>query len=150
MRRSTIDNKVIRTVLLITGMMCLSTMAPATRISDYDQIRHWEYTYFQSMITYVSPLNDYIITAKRKVHLVEVQHKGETLNTSIKDLHGTDLSPDTLKEGQWVYVWGGVLSDHSIGAKNIILLPGELTNTELAEHNIFQANKKFVYGPSPY
>ena len=150
MRRSTIHNKVIGTVLLITGMICVSTLAPATKISDYDQIRHWEYTYFQSMITYVSPSNDYIITEKRKVLLVEVQHKGETLSTSIKDLHGTELSPDALKVGQWVYVWGGVLSDHSIGAKDIILVPYELKNTEMAEHKVFQAKKKFVYGPSPY
>lgn len=150
MRHSTITNNIIRTVLLITGIVCMSTLAPATRISDYDQIRHWEYTYFQSMITYVSPSNDYIITEKRKVHFVEVQHKGETLSTSIKDLHGTELSPDALKVGQWVYVWGGVLSDHSIGAKDIILVPYELKNTEMAEHKVFQAKKKFVYGSSPY
>ncbi len=150
MKRSIIQNKVIWTVLLITGIICITAMAHATRISDYDEIRHWEYTHFRSMITYVSPLHDYIVTTKRKVYLVETQHKGETLTTAIQDIDGTELGFETLKAGQWVFVWGGVLSDHSIGAKDIILLPGKLTNTEMAGHRVLLTRKKFVYAKTPY
>jgi hypothetical protein len=132
-------------VISIISIIVLSGPANAGRITDYDEIPYWEYTYFQSMITYVSPNLDYINTTKRKIRIVEVEHKGKTLSTSMKDVHGDDIDITTLKAGKWIYVWGGVLGDHSIGAKDIIVLPGELTNTEMAEYPVLQMRKKFVY-----
>lgn len=132
-------------VISIISIIVLSGPADAGRITDYDEIPYWEYTYFQSMITYVSPNHDYINTSKRKVRIVDVKHKGETLGTSIKDVHGDDIDFTMLKAGKWIYVWGGVLGDHSIGAKDVVVLPRELTNTEMAEYPVLQTRKKFVY-----
>jgi hypothetical protein len=132
-------------VISIISIIVLSGPAGAGKITDYDEIPYWEYTYFQSMITYVSPNLDYINTTKRKIRIVEVEHKGETLSTGIKDVHGDDIDFSALKAGKWIYVWGGVLGDHSIGARDVVVLPRELTNTEMADYPVLQSRKKFVY-----
>ncbi len=131
-------------------ILCLSAPGSAGRISEYDGIPYWEYTYFQSRITYVSPLKDYIVTDKRKVFLVEAEHEGETLCTGIRNVAGEEIAFESLKAGQWVYVWGGVLIDHTIGARDIVVLPGKMLRTEMANYPVLLERKRFAYQKSLY
>lgn len=134
----------------VLAVVLAAGICRAERISDSGQIRHWEYTYFQSMITYVSPLHDYIVTTDRKIRLVDAEYEGGTLATSIRDVQGNDAAFDNLRAGSWVYVWGGVLADHSIGARDIVLLPGKLTGLEWDQYPVLKERKKFISGHAFY
>ncbi len=134
----------------VLAVVLAAGVCSAERISDPDQIKYWEYTYFQSMITYVSPLHDYIVTTDRKILLVDAEHEGGTLATSIRDVHGNDSALGNLRAGSWVYVWGGVLADHSIGARDIVLLPGKLTDLEWDQYPVLKERKKFISGHAFY
>lgn len=134
----------------VMAVVLAAGVCNAEKIDDCGEISHWEYTYFQSMITYVSPLKDYIVTTDRKVRLVEADCGGDSLTTSIKDIHGDDIGVDELRAGRWVYVWGGVLGDHSIGARDIVLLGGKLTGQDWPDYPALQERKKFIYGHGFY
>lgn len=140
-RKTVLSSVLALAVALFAGGVCAEE-----KIDDSGPIRHWEYTYFQSMITYVSPLHDYILTSDRKVRLVEALYNGDILATSIRDVHGSEIAFDELQAGRWVYVWGGVLADHSIGARDIVLLPGRLTDREWEQYAVLKERRKFITG----
>jgi len=132
-------------IIVVATILTGSGLCTAERITDSSKIPYWEYTYFQSMVTQVSPEMDYIVTSKRKVYLVEADYKAKSLCTSIRDEKGEEIDLSRIKPGKWVFVWGAILGNHSIGAKDITLLPHKLTNRELDNLRTIKNRKKFVY-----
>lgn len=125
-------------LITILGSITFLQVCIAEKISDYPLMMQWEYTMFIGNITDISPHKDYIVASGRKIYFVDTKQSGNIYRTRFRDPNGDEIGFEKIESGKWIFAWGGVLRDNSIGAKDIVLLPGKI---KLKERNQFPALK---------
>lgn len=115
----------------ITATVLLSPAAPACQAAKISQFQNdWRETEFIGRVEMVSPAGDYLVVGERRVFLVDLTYQHRRYLTNILDSNGREIPFDKIVKDSWVFIRAGALPDLTYGARDIYLLPRELSDKE--------------------
>lgn len=130
MKSATLHTRAIIPAVIVMGILaCLfSTPGRAAKITQIQ--KDWHQTVFIGRVDSVSPAGDYLFVGERRVVLVDLTYQGKHYLTNIFDSSGNTISFNRITKDSWIFVRGGALPNLSVGARDIYLLPHELSETQ--------------------
>lgn len=133
-------------VFIVVGFMaCLiGTPGWAAKITQYQ--KDWHQTEFIGRVDSISPDRDYLIVSEHRVVLVDLTYQGTRYLTNILDSNGQAIAFDKITPGSWVFVRGGALPNLNIGARDIYLLPHQLSEEQAKRYPALWSVQPWEHG----
>jgi hypothetical protein len=123
---------VISAVLATAIITAAPGVSVAKKTNDYIQVMKMEFAHIQGEVTGKSPEGDYLIVSDRKVYLVEATSAhGKKLATAFYNPRGDVITFGDVKVGDQVYVNAGALRDNDVAAKDVFVIDGKMTDSQM-------------------